>query len=129
MRAKNCFVYLLLGFIFLFFSSCQDENEKNDFSGVGRLIASRNKARYDAAEKLPQKEQSVDKTNVSKKNTTDRTNDLKSESNSRQEKLSSIVLYEEKIKILGSKSGRTLANGVAYINKKGEIVKIKILKK
>jgi hypothetical protein len=87
-----------------------------------------NKARYDAVEKLAPKEQSIDKTNVSKKNTTDNTNALKSESNSRQEKLSSITLYEEKIKILGSKSGRTLANGVAYINKKGEIVKIKILK-
>jgi hypothetical protein len=128
MRVKNCFVYLLLGFVFLIFSSCQDENGENDFSGVGRLIASRNKARYDAVEKLAPKEQSIDKTNVSKKNTTDNTNALKSESNSRQEKLSSITLYEEKIKILGSKSGRTLANGVAYINKKGEIVKIKILK-
>lgn len=128
MRAKNCFVYLLVGFVFLIFPSCQNENGENDFSGVGRLIASRNKARYDAAEKLPQKEQSIDKTNVSKNNTTDITNALKSESNSKQEKLSSIVLYEEKIKILGSKSGRILANGVAYINKKGEIVKIKILK-
>ena len=128
MRAKNCFVYLLLGVVFLIFSSCQDENEQNNFSGVGKLIASRNKARYDAAEKLAPKEQSIDKTNVTKKNTTDKTNALKSESNSRQEELSSIVLYEEKIKILGSKSGRTLANGVAYINKKGEIVKIKILK-
>ena len=128
MRAKNCFVYLLLGVVFLIFSSCQDENEQNNFSGVGKLIASRNKARYDAAEKLAPKEQSIDKTNVSKENTTDRTNALKLESNSRQEELSSIVLYEEKIKILGSKSGRTLANGVAYINKKGEIVKIKILK-
>jgi len=128
MRAKNCFVYLLLGFVFLIFSSCQNENGEKDFSGVGRLIASRNKARYDAAEKLAPKEQSIDKTNVSKKNTTDRTNALKSESKYRQEELSSITLYEEKIKILGSKSGRTLANGVAYINKKGEIVKIKILK-
>ena len=128
MRAKNCFVYLLLGFVFLIFSSCQDENENNDFSGVGKLIASRNKARYDAAEKLPPKEQSIDKINVSEQNTTDRTNALESEPNSRQEQLSSIVLYEEKIKILGSKSGRILANGVAYINKKGEIVKIKILK-
>ena len=128
MRAKNCFVYLLLGFVFLIFSSCQDENENNDFSGVGKLIASRNKARYDAAEKLPPKEQSIDKTSVSEQNSTDKTNALKSEPDSRQEQLSSIVLYEEKIKILGSKSGRTLANGVAYINKKGEIVKIKILK-
>ena len=92
------------------------------------MIASRNKARYDAAEKLPPKEQSIDKTSVSEQNSTDKTNALKSEPDSRQEQLSSIVLYEEKIKILGSKSGRTLANGVAYINKKGEIVKIKILK-
>lgn len=126
MRARNCFVYLFLGFVFLAFSACQDEQGKNDYSGVGQLISSRNKARYDAAENLPPKEQSTNKTNVSKKSTTDGINALRSAS--KQEKLSSIILYEEKIEILGSKSGRTLANGVAYINKKGEIVKIKILK-
>ncbi len=128
MRVKNCFVYLFLGLVFLVFSSCQDEKEKNDYSGVGKLVASRNKARYEAAENPPPKKRSINKTSIPRKNTVDSINTLKPESKSKQEKLSSIVLYEEKIKILGSKSGRTLANGVAYINKKGGIVKITILK-
>ncbi len=127
MRAKTYFAYVLMGIIFLAFTSCADEEEKNDYSGVGQLIHSRNKARHFAA-KNPPKKRSTDKTSVSKSRTADRTDTLKSDPLSKHEKLSSIDLYEEKIKILGSKSGITLADGVAYINQKGEIVKIKILK-
>ena len=42
--------------------------------------------------------------------------------------LASDILYEQQVNIVGTESGRALARGVAYINKKGQIVRIKILK-
>ncbi len=113
--------YLLFCLFFLL-SACQDDKEKNDYSGVGELISDRNKARYEMAKNSSRKSSS------SKKITANKTKPLKFESKSKKEEISSIVLYEEDIEVVGSKSGRTLAKGVAYINKKGQIVKIKILK-
>ncbi len=122
MRTIKLFVCLLAGLVLMVFASCQDEKQADDFSGVGRLISSRNKARYVEAENVSDK-----KSYTSKRKITDK-NDV-TESESKKEILSPIVLYEERVKIIASKSGHTLANGVAYINKKGAIVKIKILKK
>ena len=113
--------YLLFCLFFLL-SACQDDKGKNDYSGVGELISDRNKARYEMAKNSSRKSSS------SKKITANKTKPLKFESKSKKEEISSIVLYEEDIEVVGSKSGRTLAKGVAYINKKGQIVKIKILK-
>ena len=121
MRSAKFFLYAFLG-LFLLISACRDEKGKNDYSGVSELIYDRNKARYDVVEK-PSK-----KSDRSRKSTTSKTNILKSELNSKEEELSSIILYEEDVKIISSESQRTLAKGVAYINKKGQIVKIKILK-
>ncbi len=106
---------VLFGFVI---SACQDEKGAGDYSGVSDLIASRNKARYE------------DKKNPTKKTVRKKvTTNSKSTSNTQKsEELSSIILYEEDVKIVGSDSQRTLAKGVAYINKKGQIVRIKILK-
>ena len=113
--------YLLFCLFFLL-SACQDDKGKNDYSGVGELISDRNKARYEMAKNSSRKSSS------SKKITANKTKPLKSKSTSRKEELLSIVLYEEDVEVVASRSGRTLAKGVAYINKKGQIVKIKILK-
>jgi len=122
MKTGKLFVCVLTGLVVMLLSSCQDKKQDDDFSGVGRLISSRNKARYEEAKNpAPEKKYTNQKETTYKKDST--------QSESKTEQLSSIVLYEENVKILGSNSGQTLAEGVAYINKKGEIVKIKILKK
>ena len=122
MKSGKIFVWFFVSLICLSLTSCKNDN-KDDFSGVSDLIASRNKSRYEVADRVAQ-----EKNETSKQKTEDKFNSVKSSSKSKREELSSIVLYKENVKILGSKSGRTLAKGVAYINKQGEIVKIKILK-
>jgi hypothetical protein len=123
MKARKLFVYVLAILFFLILTSCEDKKKDNDFSGVSRLIADRNKARYENTEKSIPNQKPTSKKEIIKKNST-----VKSESSSKEKELSSIVLYEENVKILGSKSGKTLAKGVAYINKQGQIVKLKIIK-
>ncbi len=121
MKLANCFWIAFLGLFFLV-SACQDEKGKDDYSGVSDLIAERNKARYHAAENPSKKSVS------STKRTTSKTNTSKSISTPKKEELSTIILYEEVVEIVGSKSGKTLAKAIASINKQGQIVKIRILK-
>ncbi|MCF6248981.1 MAG: hypothetical protein L3J69_16730 [Desulfobacula sp.] len=111
----------MLGLVLLI-SACSDEHKKNDFSGVSDLIASRNKARYDVAKKPSQKKV------VTRKKVTRKDSIPIPSANSKKEGISSIVLYEQDIEIVGVQSGRTMAKGVAYVNKKGQIVRIKILR-
>ncbi len=120
MRSKRI-VWLFLLIILFLISACKDQNNKSenkgDYTGVSELIAGRNKARYEIKDNPP-----VRKTKPvasSKPN---------SPATSKKDDLASIILYEQDVKIVGSESGRTLANGVAYINKKGQIVRIKIVK-
>lgn len=109
-------------FLFLMISGCQDNKEKkNDYSGVSNLISERNKARHGVVKKTPGK-------NAESKSVEENISTTKQESDSKEEEISSVVLYEEKVDIIGSESRRTLEKGVAYINKKGQIVRIKILR-
>ena len=113
-------LYLVVGLSFLISSACQDEKQKNDYSGMSRLINERNKARYS----------NYSKTSPSKKNTVEEKTDNKPiEEDSSKKELLSVSLYKENVKIISSKSGQLLSKGVAYINKKGQIVKIKLVKK
>ncbi len=122
MKSEKKILFTILGLFFLV-SGCQDDKGKNDFSGVSDLISDRNNARYEIAETAPKKK------GVSpKKNTAEITKDSKSRSDKRQKELASIILYEEKVDIVRSDSGKILAKGTAYVNKKGQIVRIKILK-
>jgi hypothetical protein len=122
MKPEKIFLWFFASLMCLSLISCQNDKKDDDFSGVSNLIANRNKSRYEVADSaMQEKNETSNKTN-------DKVNSVKSGSKSKREKLSSIVLYKENVKILGSKSGRTLAKGVAYINKQGDIVKIKILK-
>ncbi|CCK78523.1 hypothetical protein [Desulfobacula toluolica] len=115
------FLYALLIFCFGI-SACQNEKEENNYSKVSELISERNKARYEMSE-TPSK-----MSGSNKKVTTSNTNILKTKSDSKKEEFLSIILYEEGVEIVSSESQRTLAKGIAYINKKGQIVKIKLLK-
>ncbi|MFH2060801.1 MAG: hypothetical protein ABIJ59_18150 [Pseudomonadota bacterium] len=109
-------LFLLLLSLFFLISACQDDGKKGDYSGVSELISGRNKARYDVAEKPPAKKKSPNKPTIEETRA------------SKTDELASAILYEQEVKIVGSNSGQTLADGVAYINKKGQIVRIKILK-
>lgn len=108
-------------FFFLAVACTEDKEKKEDFSGVSELISDRNKARHVAVEKFsaqdsrPKSEEEI-------------ITIPKQESDPGAEEISSIVLYEEKVDIVVSESRQTLAKGVAYINKQGRIVRIKILK-
>ena len=121
MRSGKSFIYALFGLVFLI-SACQDEKGKGDYSGVSDLIAERNKARFEKAKNTPKK------STTSKKRIVNKTPITKPDSNLNKEELSSIILYKEEVEIVGSDSQRILAKGVAYVNKKGQIVRIKILK-
>ncbi|MCF8045372.1 MAG: hypothetical protein K9J83_05890 [Desulfarculaceae bacterium] len=99
----------LLLFLAAFATGCEKENNKKDeaFQGVGRLISERNKARYDSAG------QGSDRSS--------------GDSQPRKESMS--TLYEENVEIVSTSTDRTLGKGVAYLDKEGKIVYIKITKK
>lgn len=120
MRSGKLFCFIGLLLLFLISACRNDDEKKNDYSGLSNLISDRNKARRETAEKTPVK-------NTGSKSGSENVVASKRESDTQAEEISSIVLYEEKVDIIASKSNRPLAKGVAYINKKGQIVRIKIL--
>ena len=120
MKPRWIVLCFLLPLILLTFS-CNEEKGKGDYSGVSDLIADRNKARHQIAQRAAQKKviekkvASTPKIPVPQKSTKNR-------------EISSTVLYEQKIKIIGEQSGQTMAKGIAYVNKQGQIVRIKIIR-
>ena len=120
MKLQKLFYLIIL---LLLLSSCRNDKEKNkDYSGIAELISERDKARHEVSEK-----KSVQ--NASSKPVEEKISKAREESDSKtEEEISPGVLYEEKVDIIGSESRRTISKGIAHINKKGQIVKIKILK-
>ncbi|MDD9302792.1 MAG: hypothetical protein HUK40_10850 [Desulfobacter sp.] len=43
-----------------------------------------------------------------------------------EKKIDTTVVYEKKVEIVDSQSRQSLAHGIAYMNKNGQIVKIKV---
>ena len=114
------FLILFIVSLMAVLPACNSEDD--NYSGVGKLIADRNKMRYQLAEetgnnkgKTGPSDQSID--SVSKD---------ASEQLARKKELSTNVLNEKKIVIIDSSSGKPLGQGVAYVNQKGEIIKIKL---
>lgn len=122
MKSKRIIVYLLLSLLILL-SACSDEKEKGNYSGVSDLIADRNRARYDAAENNSSKKQVTQKKVAGQSSPTVQKSDSK-----KNKAISSVVLYEQEIEIVGVDSGKRMAKGIAYVNKQGQIVRIKILR-
>ena len=124
MRIKKKYLYSILLCILLSLPSCSDEKDKDNFDGVGKLISSRNSARYKKAEKKKKKDSAMKKAAKNKKteNSTEKPIKKKAE----KKKFSSDIFYEEQIKIISSSSNSTLGVGTAYLNKDGKIVQIKI---
>ncbi len=105
--------------IFLFVFICACDQKEDDYSGLSKLIAKRHQARMSSPEKnstdpagKAEPGQSAEKSGKYKK-----------------KELKSTPLYKKKIQIVDSASGTLIANGVAYLNKDGGIVKITVIKK
>ncbi len=119
------FVFLcavLLGALALsIVTGCTRESKDDDFKRVSELIADRNKARQSM------KSSSRDTDESRQPGVEDRAAVKDSDTASPEEEILSIVLYEEDVRIVSQGSGKLLARGVAYINKQGQIVRLKIV--
>ena len=108
----------LLSCLLFFFicSSCEDKKE--DYSGLSELVAQRHKARQSLSGKTS--------------DPSDSSPDIQDErggtGTKKKEDLTSNTLYSKEVEIVDSSSGTSLGRGVAYLNKEGDIVKIKIRK-
>lgn len=102
---------------------CSDE-KNGDYQGVSELISNRNQARHNV------KGSAKGRTSSKPVKTTEQ--DPKSslasqDAGSKKKEISSVVLYEENVTIVSQTSSKTLAKGIAYINKQGQIVRLKIV--
>ncbi len=119
MRFGFVVICVLVGSFLL--SGC--DNEKDPYSGLSGLVAERNAARENISHETALKKSLEKETgdNGSKKEST--TDDL-----SQPEEISSVILYEREINIVDASSKMPLAKGVAYMNKTGDIIRIKVIK-
>jgi|GEM_PF-898631 len=103
--------------------SCKGEDD--NYSGVGKLIADRNKMRHQlAGEAGNNKNDKGDIGALNQKNDSGAKD--ASEKVGSNPRLSTNVLAEKKIVIMDTASGKPLGQGVAYVDQKGNIVKIKL---
>jgi hypothetical protein len=114
MKSGKVFLIIILSLFFLI-SACEDA-EDTSFSGLSQIISDKNKTRYEKAGKASELKSQQKAEPVSREKL-------------KEEELLSIHLYEEAVEIVASDSKRKIAKGIAYINKQGKIVKIKIIDK
>ncbi|MBF0303121.1 MAG: hypothetical protein HQK73_08780 [Desulfamplus sp.] len=110
----------LLFFVFalIFVIGCSKEEEKEDYSTVSNMIADRNKARLNQA---AQKKASAKKTIEVEEKLSENI------SNSQTEKQKTPgITFEENVKIISESSGKTIATGIAYLDKSGKIINIRV---
>lgn len=93
-------------------------NEKEDpYSDLSRLVAERNEARKAIARERKLMEKDAPGAIQSKKKGVPKKGDV-----------ATVALVERKVSITDSNSGTVMARGVAYLDKSGKIVRIKIIK-
>nr|WP_321401096.1 hypothetical protein [uncultured Desulfobacter sp.] len=114
------FLISFLVFVIAVLPSCKSEDD--NYSGVGKLIADRNKMRYQIADEAGNNKDGIGASN--QKNDSG-AKDV-SEQVASKTQLSTNVLAEKKIVIVDTASGKPLGQGVAYVNEQGKIVKIKL---
>ena len=102
-------------------SGCDDK--KDGFSGLSDMVGQRNEARRSISDKTARKK-SLEKQEANAGNK----EDAAIERLKKTEVVSPVVVYERNIEVVDSSSRMALAKGVAYLNKEGQIVKIKIIK-
>ena len=110
-----------LFFSALMLSACDDK--KDSFSGLSDLVKERNEIRQTISDETARKK--VLEKQGSKAYTKE---DAAIERVKKKSEISSIVLYEREVEVVDSFSQLPLAKGIAYLNKEGQIVKIKIIK-
>lgn len=98
------------------------DSDKDQYAGLGSLVAERQEVRKSIAEENSRKKSSV----YTPGEKTERNASDAGEENSQ---ISAAIVYEKQIEILDSDSKVPLAKGVAYMNKSGQIVRIKVYKK
>ncbi len=114
-------VIIAVSFLVVTVAGC--ESEKDQFSGLSDLVAERNEVR-----RIISKETTRKKKNMSGLSSQDDAGSQGQKIPS-DDTLSSVALYEKYIEVVDSQTGMSLAKGVAYLDKKGRIVRIKIHKK
>ena len=120
---KRAIGLILSVFGLCLFFAC--DGEKDQYAGLGDMVADRQEVRKNIAKDNQQKK-SLEAIWDGRKDSSDLASDLKKGGG---EPISSVVVYEKQIEIWDSKSKRSLAKGVAYMNKSGQIVKIKVYRK
>ncbi len=102
-----------IGCVVLIFFLAACEEKKDPYSGFSNLVAERQEHREALSKKREQEKNQIPESKNPKSVKIDGTTPM---------------LYEKKIEIIDSVSGKPLANGIAYLTKDGNITRIKILK-
>jgi hypothetical protein len=114
MKLRQILGCLLLGLMVL--PACDDK--RDDFSGLSGLVEERNEVRQALSKKNSQEKVLEGKTpssvslDMEKKNTG----------------VSPVILYERNVEVVDSATKKSLIKGIAYLNKEGQVVKIKIIR-
>lgn len=103
----------------LLFFGCEDD-KKDPYSGLSKIVAERNEARRIISDQKAREKGNTQKTG---RPTT------QSPAAGKGNVSSGSSLSERQVRIVDEVSGNRIAKGVAYLNEKGKIVRIKILKK
>jgi hypothetical protein len=99
------------------------DSEKDQYAGLGDMVADRQEIRKNIAKDNQRKK----KLEASwEEGASDQASDGKAGSHA---SISSVVVYEKQVEIWDADSKRPIAKGLAYMNKSGQIVKIKIYRK
>ncbi|SLM28857.1 conserved exported hypothetical protein [Desulfamplus magnetovallimortis] len=102
----------------LLLNACSNDESTGDYSGVGKLISDRNKARIRKAASDSQEQNSTDQSSSF--------NDGSEDASS--ERITPGLTFEENVKIVSESSGKTIARAIAYLDKSGRIINIRIMK-
>jgi hypothetical protein len=114
-------LWTLLLSLFLL-SACEDK--KDNFSGLSDLVEQRNTVRKNIADKnIREKAVKNQGSGMDSKEAAALDREPK-----KNPEISPIVLYEREVEVVDSSSRKALAKGIAYLNKQGQIVKIRIVR-
>lgn len=111
----------LLFFVFalILVTGCNKEEEKDDpYSTVSNMIAERNKARFSRVAQDSSSKRAVGNEPVL-------SDEIPPAAQSERAKLPGITI-EENIKIVSERSGKTIGTGIAYLDKSGKIITIRV---
>ena len=104
-------------FSLLVLSACDDK--KDGFSGLSNLVEERNEVRQTLSDKKALEQQQL---------MVDPKENARLDRGKKKAEISPIALYERNVEVVDSSNRMALAKGIAYLNKEGQIVKIKIIK-